>query len=338
MRFLRLAALAAILSGCTPPLTTYRYTAVIPAAQALAWDGRTVQDGHLRLEGSITSNSIERNYAPQIHDTAVRVPDETLEGAAALAIVPGVELGARYTYAAYAWTEESAVGTLPLPSHPSVWGIGPEARFTIPFDKHKRFALGMAGNILDYTVPYAEWTKVTCVPSATCVAVSNPAGGTATYGLTDERSESHWTLNFAVYPSLALGEDEEYGHVFAGFSAHSSFKNDGFTDTSSNGSTVQDAGLIWMVGGGYGITLDPVKLSAMISLPFTSESSPVNYGFTGFFTAGLDLELWEGREARRLRRMREEPPPPPQEPPAEAPPLEPSPPPPAPVYVIPGSQ
>ncbi len=292
--YLVVAVACALLVGCTPPATPYRYTAVIPAAHALSWDGRTVNDGHLRLEGTITTDTVNRNYAPQLHDTAVRVPDQTLEGVAALAVVPGVELGVRYTYAAYAWTEDSADGTLPLPSHPSVRGIGPEMRFTIPLDKRKRFALGFAGNVLDYTVPYAEWTKEACTPSTTCVVVPDPAGGTATYGLTDERSETHWTLNFGFYPSVALGDDEEYGHIFAGFSAHTSFKNDGFTDTASNGSTIEDAGLIWMLGGGYAMNIEPVKLAAMISLPFTSQSSPVNYGVTGFFTVGFDIELWEG--------------------------------------------
>jgi hypothetical protein len=353
MRSLLVAAAGALLLvGCTPPATPYRYSAVIPAAHALSWDGRTVNDGHLRLEGTLTVNTVEQNVAPQLHDTAVRVPDETLEGAAAIAIVPGLELGARYSYAAYAWTEDSAAGTLPLPSHPSVWGVGPEVRFTIPLDRYKRFALGFAGNALDYTVPYAEWTKETCAPGPTCLVVPVPAGGTTTYGLTDERSESHWTLSFGVYPSFALGDDEEYGHVFAGFSAHTGFKNDGFTDTPSTGSTIEDAGLIWMLGGGYGITLEPLKLSAMVSLPFTSQSSPVNYGVTGFFTAGVDLELWEGREDRRHRHPRELSPedapplppeapphaPPPYVPPPPQPPAQPEPPPPLPpVYVIPGS-
>lgn len=349
MRPLLVAAAGVFLVlGCTPPATPYRYSAVIPAAHALSWDGRTVNDGHLRLEGTITVNTVEQNVAPQLHDTAVRVPDETLEGAAAIAIVPGLELGARYTYASYAWTEDSAAGTLPLPSHPSVWGIGPELRFTIPLDRHRRFALGFAGNALDYTIPYAQWTKETCTVGPTCLVVPTPAGGTATYGLTDERTESHWTLSFGVYPSVALGDDEEYGHVFAGFSAHTGFKNDGFTDTASNGSTVEDAGLIWMLGGGYGITLEPVKLSAMVSLPFTSQSSPVNYGVTGFFTAGFDLELWEGHEDRRQKRAHEEPPeearpPPPAYAPQQPPPAPPPPPPPPevpqplpPVYVIPG--
>src|SRR5215467_9079940 len=129
------AALLGFLCGCEPPITPYRYTAVIPAAHAMSWDGRTVKDGHLRIEGTITGDSIRRNYTPVLHDTAVHVPDQTLEGAASLAIAPGVEIGGRYAYAAYAWTEVSAEGTLPLPSHPSVWGIGPEARFMIPFDK-----------------------------------------------------------------------------------------------------------------------------------------------------------------------------------------------------------
>ena len=145
-----------------------------------------------------------------------------------------------------------------------------------------------------YEVPYAEWKleSMGCTPSATCVTdfLSN-----AQYSLYDERSESHLTLNIAVYPSVNIGRYGEYGHVFGGFSVHTGFKNDGFTDTAQNGSTIQDAGLIFFAGAGYGINVDIVRLSAMATVPFTDGGSPVNYGFSGFLTAGVDLELWESK-------------------------------------------
>ena len=293
------------LSACTPS-TNYRYTGLVPAAHALAWDGRTAADGSLRLEGSMAQSTVRRDIVPVRGDTALRVPNTTLEGAAFLAAVPNIELGVRYAYAAYAWSEPSAEGTMSLPSHPSVWGIGPEIRAAIPFDKRKRFMVGVAANVMRFDVPYAEWQKTpACMLGPTC-AFDTYAGDAGTYyKLVDEKSEAHFTLAIAVYPSLLLGQDGEYGHVFGGFAVHSAFKNDGFTDTSSNGSTIQDAGLLFVMGAGYGIAFEPFRLAAMLTLPTTTSSSPVNYGMGGFFTVGVDLELWESKEARHAREQRE---------------------------------
>jgi hypothetical protein len=316
-RLLRGAALPALgigllsLNGCTPQ-TKYRYTGYVPAARALAWDGRTAKDGTLRVEGTMSMATVHRNLDPQPHDTALRVPDTTLEGAAFLAITNQVEIGARYSYAAYAWGEPTAVGTMPLPSRPSVWGVGPEIRATLNLDKRKEFAIGVAANIMRYETPYAEWENVPggCTISATCVLdpyAFNTGGRTsAYYRLNGERSESHLTLNIAVYPSVALGKDAELGHVFGGFAVHSTFKNDGFTDIAQNGSTIQDAGLIYIAGLGYSIMFEPLRLSAMMTLPLTSSTSSVNYGVSGFFTLGIDFSLWESREDRRRRLDEEE--------------------------------
>jgi hypothetical protein len=280
------------LVACMPPPTPYRYTGLIPAAKPLAWDGRTAKEGTLRIEGTLDQNWIDRNVAPQIHDTALHVPNTTVEGAATLAVNRYIEVGARATYANYDWSDVTANGTMPLPSRPSTWGIGPEIRVAFPFDRRQQWALGLAANFMRYEVPYAEWQLATtpCTPSATCQTdfLSN-----AQYKLYDERSESHYTLNIAVYPSVNLGPHGEYGHVFGGFSVHTGFKNDGFTDMAQNGSTIQDAGLVFFGGAGYGVKIDIVRLSAMATVPFTGGDSPVNYGFSGFLTAGVDLELWE---------------------------------------------
>lgn len=298
------AALTLAASACTPT-TQYRYSALIPAAHPLSWDGRTAKDGTLRLEGTLTAATLVRNMNPQIGDTAVHVPNATLEGAAFLAVVPGVELGVRYSYAAYAWSDESAQGTLPLPSQPSVSGIGPEARFMIPFDRRREWTLGIAGNFMRYTIPYAEWELSTMCTPGTTTCVADPTSG-ATYHIFDERSEAHYTFNIAAYPSVALGRTGEFGHVFGGLSAHTGFKNQGFTNMVSNGSTIEDAGLIFSVGAGYGIKVDLLRLSGMVTLPLTSGDSPVNYGLGGFFTAGVDLELWESREDRRREHEAQE--------------------------------
>jgi hypothetical protein len=320
------AALAAVLAGASAcsPLTSYRYTGYVPASHAMAWDGRTAKDGSIRVEGSMVQATVDRNIDPKIHDTALRVPNVTLEGAAFIALFPGFEIGGRYAYAAYAWGEPSAQGTLELPSHPSLWGVGPEMRATIPFDKKKKFALGIGGSWMRYETPYAEWQLVpNCdITHSDCFydtyAQNKNAG--VYYKLVDEKSESHTALSIAVIPSIQLGDGDEYGHVFGGFTMHTGFKNDGFTNTAQNGSTIQDAGLVTIVGVGYGISLQPVRFAGMVSLPLTTGSSPINYSIGGFFTIGVDLELWESREDRR-RREREE-----QERVA----------PPPPIYVVPG--
>jgi hypothetical protein len=332
---LALAAFAVLASAsaCTPA-TKYRYTGLVPAAHALAWDGRTAKDGTLRLEGSMAQSTVHRNIAPVKGDTALRVPNTTLEGAAFLAAIPNVEFGVRYSYSAYAWSEPSAEGTMSLPSHPSVWGIGPELRGAIPFDKRRKFMIGVAANVMRFDVPYAEWEKTPyCALGPTCAfdTFTYPGDAGTYYRLVNEKSEAHLTLSIAVYPSLLLGDEGEYGHVFGGFSVHSAFKNDGFTDKSSNGSTIQDAGLLFMMGAGYGIAFEPFRLAAMLTLPTASTSSPVNYGMGGFFTVGVDLELWESKEARRARERREAAPPRESTP---SPPRE-APTPPG-VYVIPG--
>jgi hypothetical protein len=305
-----LAALSA-LSGCTPA-TDYRYTGLVPAARALAWDGRTSPDGSLRIDGTMSSTSVHRNLDPQAHDTALHVPNTTFEGSAHLAATPEVELGARYAYAAYDWSEASAQGTMPLPSKPSVWGVGPEIRATIPLDRRKQWAIGLAGNLMRYETPYAEWQLLksgTCNPNADVKCAFDPfafSRAGAYYTLNAERSESHVTMNIAVYPSLALGRDGDYGHLFGGFAVHSTFKNDGFTDTQSSGSTIQDAGLIYIAGIGYGVAFDPMHVAAMLTLPLTTSSSSINYGPSGFVTVGVDLSLWESKAEKRKHRELEE--------------------------------
>jgi hypothetical protein len=301
-----LGALALALTACTPQ-TQYRYTGIVPAARALAWDGRTAKDGSLRLDATMSSTSVHRNLDPGLHDTALHVPNTTLEGSAVVAAAPGIELGARYAYSAYDWSEPSAVGTMALPSKPSVWGVGPEVRATLMLDKRKKWALGVAGNLMRYETPYAAWelqTQPCSLSTATCAF--DPFAGGAYYALKYEKSESHVTMNMAVYPSYAIGDAGDLGHVFGGFAVHSTFKNDGFTDVNQTGSTLQDAGLIYIVGVGYAIAFDPMHVSAMLTLPLTTSSSSINYGPSGFVTVGVDLSLWESRDEKRKRLQVEE--------------------------------
>lgn len=296
-------AAAAAWIGCTPPETPYRYTGVVPAARALTWDGRTAPAGSLRVEGHLSDTPVIENAAPVEHDTALWVPHVTAEGTAAIALTRGVELGARYAYASYAWTEPSARGTMPVPSEPSIWGLGPELRGTIPLDARRRVALGIAGNFMRWSTPYAEWKRDDgCPPGPRCVS---DGWTTARYSLFTERSESRWTLAIAAYPSVALGDEGEYGHVFGGIAAHTKLKNDGFTQVAHNGSSIEDAGLLLLGGLGYGIKIEALRLAAMLDIPFNAKASQVRYGLSGFFSVGADLELWEPAAARRARRDRE---------------------------------
>jgi hypothetical protein len=287
-----------LLLGCEAPLQTFRYTGVTPAARPLAWDGRASKAGSLRLDGSMTQETVIQNRTPVLHDTALFVPEWTAEGSAAIAVTDEVEIGLRGSYASYDWATTSAAGTMPLPSKPSTWGVGPELRVAIPFDDKKQFVLGLAANLTRNQVPYAEWSLTgasspngvltPCTPSRTCV---EGAPGNY-YVLHDERSESHLTYSLGVYPSIAFGDNAEYGHAFLLINATNGFANDGFTDTPTNGSSIRVTGPLWILGAGYGISVDWVHAAGSVFVPITDEQSPVNYGVGFQLTLGANLELW----------------------------------------------
>ncbi len=336
------AAVLVPLSGCAPE-AQYRYTALIPPARPLAWDGRTAKDGTLRAEGEVSTSQVVQNVNPQLHDTAVLVPETTVNGVATLAVTRGFEFGVRGTYAAYEWSAASAAGTEPLPSHPSLWGVGPEFHGTIAFDRQRRFAIGLAANFMRYEVPYAEWSLTgpmapnttnpnPCTPSPNCTVDSPSLGtGSAHWQLFDERSEAHWALSLGVYPSVAFGPDGEYGHLFGVLGAHTGYANDGFTNLAQNGSTLNSDGFVWILGAGYGIDVDILHAAILGYQPLTDQSSSVNYGPGIILSVGVNLELWESKDERDAERDEErrreyqvpppEPlPPAPSSPPAAAPP------------------
>jgi hypothetical protein len=299
MRRLALVASAlalAALTGCAPT-TTYRYSAYVPAARPIPFDGVTSPAGSLHFEGTATNSSIAVNDVPKIHDTAVFVPRWTAEGAILLAVSSHVELGVRAAYADYAWAQQSAVGTMPVPNAPASLGWGPEVRLSFPLDEEKRLAIGLAGNIMSYQVPYAEWTLVN--PSV--AALGNPPCSTSAatcngYTLVDTKSESHMVYSIGIYPSYAFGEHGKYGHVFGLLDGTNGFANDGFTNQQSNGSTVTSVGPIFIVGGGYAIGYEWLKASALAYWPMTDRSSPVEYGPGFMLTIGVNAPLW-GRDA-----------------------------------------
>jgi hypothetical protein len=278
------------LSGCAPQ-TQYRYSASVPAVRPIAWDGRTPKAGSLSVEGTLTHTDIATKLFPQAHDTAVWVPEWTGDAAALFAVSSQVQLGLRGSYASNDWARESAVGTMPVPGASGILGFGPELRATFPLDAGRHWAIGIAANAMSYQVPYAEWTltgpasttgTATCVPSPKCVN---------DYALHDTRTESDWVYDVGVYPSYAIGDGGRYGQVAALLGATSGFKNDGFTDQPTNGSTVTSVGPIFILGVGYGIRYDAMHASALLYRPMTDSGAPVEYNFGLQLALGVDLDL-----------------------------------------------
>lgn len=285
-------ALAA-LTGCVAPTTTYRYSAYAPAVRPIPFDGRTAPAGSLHIEGTAANSWVDVNDAPQIHDTALFIPKWTAEGAILLAVSSHVEVGLRGAYADYAWAQQSAIGTMPVPNAPASLGWGPEVRLSFPLDQEKRLALGLAGNFMSYQVPYAEWTLANAGVAATGNPPCAPSAGMCDgYSLVDTKTESHTVYSFGVYPSYAFGEHGKYGHVFGLFDGTNGFANDGFTNQASTTSTVTSVGPVWIVGGGYGIAYEWLKASALVYYPMTDRSSPVEYGPGMMFTIGVNAPLW----------------------------------------------
>jgi hypothetical protein len=293
-RLLLLAIPAVLaLSGCAPT-TTYRYSAFVPAVRPIPWDGQTPpKAGTISLEGTVTSTTVLPDLTPQIGDTAVLVPQWTAEGSAMISVSPNVQLGVRFADAAYAWAQQSATGTMPVPNAPSSWGLGPELHASFPLDRERRFWLGIAANFMSYDVPYAEWTLLGTGPAAPCTSSTTCVDG---YSLFDTRTEQHWVYSMGLYPSFNVGPGGRYGHIIALASMTNGFRNDGFTDQPTNGSTVSSTDPIVLLGAGYGIRYECLHASALLYHPLTDDSSPVNYGFGAQLTLGVDLETISARD------------------------------------------
>lgn len=294
MRFPSRRSVSAVLLGvfacsCVPD-TKYRRSALVPPIHALAWDGRTTDRGHLRVEAAYTHTNVWTNPVPLVGDSALFVPQSLLEGVAAIGLTRGFELGARYAFAAYEWSQPSAFGTAPLPGNPTLSGFGPEARGTIRIGDDGAFGIGIAGNYLFYGIPTSEWVRDnTCTPSPTCIYGWTGYGTTYRLVSTDVKTKA--VVNIGIYPSYEFGGGK-YGHVFGGVSLHDSFKNDGFSDNPS-GQAAEGAGLVPVLGAGYGIHIDYFRASAMLDYALTSMNSPVYYDSLSFFVAlGVDLPLW----------------------------------------------
>lgn len=279
--------------GCAPPPTQYRHSAFIPGPRAPAWDGRSPVEGTLHLEGTFAGNTVKRNVAPVEGDSAFRVPNITAEGAAFYALGDGVEVGLRVSYASYYWTEPSAEGTPPIQDQSSLWGLGPEVRVQVPFDKSKRFSLGIVANLIRYQIPWGKWEKRSANDPCPCFVDKTfwSGGGGTTYRLKEEGSEGQYLFSAGLYPSLHLGDQGEYGHVFLAVSATMGFRNDGFTNKAGQGSTLKQTGIIPIVGAGYAYTFDPIKIAAMLMMPLSVGETYVNYGPAGLLTLGYQFDI-----------------------------------------------
>lgn len=290
MRRLPLFLIALLgLPACSTP-SPYRYSAMVPAARPIPFDGRTAEKGTLRVEGAVTKSEVDRRDFPQLHDTAVWVPHTQLEASGAIAVSRKVEIGARFAYTNFDWARASAVGTMPFPNKPSMWGVGPEVRATFPLDREQRFAIGIAGHFMQYRMPIGRWSRTpSCAAGDTCQV--DPSSGGTIYRLDEQRLESRWTYAMGVYPTVAFGDRGRYGHLIGHVGWVEGFQNDGFTDTTSSNGEVKSAGAITILGLGYGIRVKPARLAVMTFAPMTSSSAPVRYLYGAFLTLGFDLDL-----------------------------------------------
>ena len=264
-----------LLAGCAP-ITEYRYTGMTPAARPIAWDGYPSHAGELHGDVTITHTAVNENLFPQIHDTALNVAATTVEGNASITPVRGLDVGLRWSYASIQWTEPTAVGTMPLPAGTNLFGIGPEIRGAFFCDHEKHFAIGLAASAMLYQIPWAAYQL---------------GGNVDGYTLINTGTDSDWTLAVGVYPSYSFGPDGRYGTLFGLLGAHTSFKNDGFTNTYSNGSTITQDGFVPLVGAGYSIHAPYFHVGAMFYVPFTMDST--SWGPGMMLTMGIDLPLWK---------------------------------------------
>ncbi len=307
-----LLASLAVLGGCTPQ-TQYRHTAFVPAVRPIPFDGLTAPAGTLRLEGSLGWSDVSENLFPGLHDTAMRVPRWTAEGSAMLSVNQHVELGVRGAYAAYDWSQDSAAGTMPLPTSPASTGYGPELHLSFPLSADHRFQLGLAGNLMLYTVPYAEW-QLTGPGSASGMALCNPSptcvyGVNGNYTLVNSRNDSPIVYQIGAFPSYAFGPNGDWGHILGVIDATSGFSNDGFSDKPANDSTLNGVGPIVILGLGYGFSREWGHVSGVVYHPLTDHSSPVDYGFGFQLSLGVNIDLWRSAEPPPAE-SRPEPPPP----------------------------
>jgi len=280
-------ALAASLAACAP-LTPYRYTGMTPSAHPIAWDGYPSHAGEVHVEGSFQHTVVFENLFPEVHDTALEVAATSVEARASITPVRGLDIGVHAAFADEKWTSPTAVGTLPLSQHGTLFGIGPEVRASLFLDHRRRAALGIAASAMVYQIPWTGYER-----SGAC---SQFGDGNDCYAAVNSGTDSDWVLQAGIYPSYSFGPDGKYGTAFGLVGIHTSFKNDGFATTQSNGSTIQEDGFVPYAGAGYGIHAEYIHANVMAFFPITIDTT--SYGPGMMFTLGVDLPLWHPRGAR----------------------------------------
>jgi hypothetical protein len=284
--FFSVLSLLVMVAGCgVAPQSKYRYSAAIPAAKPLAWDGRTAKRGSLRLEGSYQSTSVQENLTPALHDTAVHVATKTVHGGAFLAVTNAIEVGLRVSYSSESWMTASSVGTMPLGKDRDLFGAGPEIRISIPISK--RFNLGIAGNQMFYSLPISAWVlDDTCTQNRTNRCYDG-------YRNTDNTKKEAMAFNLAMYPSFALDEQHRFGHIFFGWSGHTSYKNDGFTNQEATTAedSLSETAMVHFMSAGYGLVHKSLRASVMLSAPIGNNNN-IRYGSTLSLTLGGQFHLF----------------------------------------------
>jgi hypothetical protein len=248
----------------------------------------------LRLEGAVATTTVHGNYPTGLH-----VPKSIADGSAVLALLDVLEIGGRMSYGPYSQdgpTSQNAVP--PIPSREGTFGIGPEIRGTVRFGRSGDFALGLAGNVLEYRIPYANWVRDdTCSLGPTCVdALSEldllgaPAG-VLRYRLQNSGTAHREVFNVALFASQQIAHGQG-GHLFAAVGAHTGFENDGFTDDPSL-PAFKTAASVYVLGLGYGIRACPLRGSTSLAFPLTNSDSAIAYDQPQFgLTVGVDIPLW----------------------------------------------
>jgi hypothetical protein len=294
-----LSFVAAASGGCAPP-TTYRTTSFVPAARPLAWDGRAGERGAIRVDASLSHVEVQTHAPDPNGGPALRVPNTLVEGSATIAPVDHFEIGVRAAAGFSGLATDAESEAAPVPGSPVLSGFGVEIRGTIP--THSHFAIGFAGNLMRYSVPYAQWIRTddpaapggpsaSCTPSSTCFqSLAGPY-----YKLNESGATSQLALNVGAYPSYAFGPHGELGWLVGYLGMHSAYTNDGFSDHPT--SPLTQAGMIFTAGLGYAAKIDLVRLSAMAFVPLAGGNAPVTYGPGAMLTVGLDLPAFgEPRE------------------------------------------
>jgi len=272
--------------GACAPLTPYRYTGITPSAHPIAWDGYPAHAGEVHLEGTFQHTEVAENWFPQVHDTALEVAATSVEARASITPVRGLDIGVHVAFADESWTEPTAVGTLPLATHGTLFGIGPELRGAFFLDHEHHAALGIAASAMLYRVPWTGYAL-----GAGCNDLSS--NGDGCYTPMSSGADSDWVLQAGIYPSYSFGPDGKYGTLFGVIGVHTSFKNDGFAVTASNGSTIEEDGFVPYFGGGYGIHAQYIHANVMAFLPVSIDST--SWGPGVMVTLGVDLPLWHKR-------------------------------------------